>query len=722
MLSILNQKNKASEYRQSFYRSDSPFSSFVFPSLTLDDIHYVLSKKLKPSTATGLDGWRPSEIKQLPDCLLQALLDIFHLCEAQGKFPSSLYYSYTTLIPKGASRAPLSLRPITVLPVPYRIYASLRCQTLLKWQNSWIHPSQFAFCKGRSTTSLNSSLSFDPLRRYQCYQSFAGIQFDFAKCFDSIPYSVIWDILFYHGCDTNFITLLPHLYTNMQRCFRYAGCIGSFWQATNGLLQGDPLSVVILNCVLAPLLRQLSHISGLTTYAFADGLTVVSSSWDVLHQAYQCLQHFSHCTDLLLNTAKCQLWNKGAPSGDYPPSFDDLCYRFYPFLLGTPIDIGIPYSDSIAQHNTTTLTRARKIAKLPLPYNVNYRLFVSLVSSCYNHFALSCEIPTPHTNSLKYAVTSILVPKRSRWVCREALYSLTTPGHLLSPHLFLNYRHLIEYILYVRHADSTSRDLLADLWQNSLRVKWGPFFRLRNAAKSFDILIEDPFVFVIHSVAYSVDYPLHQLKHLIRSSYRQYLLKQASQRRQDCSGVTHMIDISHTRSLYLSQNKPLFQTLLRQILTGSVDHSQRLYKSNLLPSPTCPYCHLEDETSKHIFWDCSNWIFVRRQYPQLVRLHSLVGSQWPNCFLHCGWIESDKTYGLHILEDIDTPYNFTSFVSDTHNMYLQILIARHGAAKVLHSTPQTPPIPHTSHPSSSRSPVHLLDDVSPISVQSSRSG
>ena len=87
-----------------------------------------------------------------------------------------------------------------------------------------------------ATTSLNSSLSFDLLRHYQCYQSFAGIQFHFAKWFDSIPFSVIWDILFYHGYDANFVTLLQHLYVNMRRCFRYAGCIGSFWQATNGLL------------------------------------------------------------------------------------------------------------------------------------------------------------------------------------------------------------------------------------------------------------------------------------------------------------------------------------------------------------------------------------------------------------------------------------------------------------------------------------------------------
>ena len=122
-------------------------------------------------------------------------LMFFHSCERVGYFPHSFHHSYTTLIPKGPSRSPLSLRPITVLTVPYRIYASLRCQTLLEWQTTWVHSSQYAFCKGKSTTSLNSNLSFDLLSRYTRIGTFAGIQFDFAKCFDPITYSVIWDVL-----------------------------------------------------------------------------------------------------------------------------------------------------------------------------------------------------------------------------------------------------------------------------------------------------------------------------------------------------------------------------------------------------------------------------------------------------------------------------------------------------------------------------------------------
>ena len=42
--------------------------------------------------------------------------------------------------------------------------------------------------------------------------------------------------------------------------------------------------------------------------------------------------------------------------------------------------------------------------------------------------------------------------------------------------------------LYVKQADSNARDLMNNLWESSLRVKWGPFFRLRSAAKNFGII------------------------------------------------------------------------------------------------------------------------------------------------------------------------------------------------------------------------------------------
>lgn len=65
-----------------------------------------------------------------------------------------------------------------------------------------------------------------------------------------------------------------------------------------------------------------------------------------------------------------------------------LLYQFYPFLLGSPSDVAVNYDDSVLQHDDQTLSWGRKIVRLSLPDEVACRLFVSLVASCYHHFAM----------------------------------------------------------------------------------------------------------------------------------------------------------------------------------------------------------------------------------------------------------------------------------------------------------------------------------------------
>ena len=116
-------------------------------------------------------------------------------------------------------------------------------------------------------------------------------------------------------------------------------------------------------------------------------------------------------------------------------------------------------------------------------------------------------------------------------------------------------------------------------------------------------------------------------------------LAKASQRRQDCSGQKQPVDVVNTRAFYLSLHNPIHQSIMRHILTGSLDHTYRLYKFNLVASPVCPHCNVCEETAGHIFWHCSRWDSIRHEYSTLLRLFSLVGTQWPKCFLHCGWVE-----------------------------------------------------------------------------------
>lgn len=121
----------------------------------------------------------------------------------------------------------------------------------------------------------------------------------------------------------------------------------------------------------------LASIPDISCYAFADGLTVISSNWDSLSAAFDVLCSF--CS-ILINV---KFGPRDHLQGPFPQLLNQCTFRFYPFSLGSPIDIATSYDDSLSKQDSCTLLRAKRIARLSDSYEVAYRLFVSFVSSCY---------------------------------------------------------------------------------------------------------------------------------------------------------------------------------------------------------------------------------------------------------------------------------------------------------------------------------------------------
>ena len=77
--------------------------------------------------AGGLDGWAWNEIKALPLPWFSGLGILLELVETTGVWPQGLLDAFFTMIPKvDGDSTPLGQRPLSVLPVVYRLWASLR--------------------------------------------------------------------------------------------------------------------------------------------------------------------------------------------------------------------------------------------------------------------------------------------------------------------------------------------------------------------------------------------------------------------------------------------------------------------------------------------------------------------------------------------------------------------------------------------------------------------
>ena len=102
----------------------------------------------KSATAGSLDGWGWRELKVLPVSCYDGLARILTKVEDVGVWPEGLLDAYIAMIPKSDGDATrLRQRPLSVLLIAYRIWASVRMLQLEGWFRSWVPGS--VFCAGR---------------------------------------------------------------------------------------------------------------------------------------------------------------------------------------------------------------------------------------------------------------------------------------------------------------------------------------------------------------------------------------------------------------------------------------------------------------------------------------------------------------------------------------------------------------------------------------------
>ena len=116
----------------------------------------------KGATTGSLDGWGWRELKVLPVARFDELARILAKVEDFGIWQDGLLDAYIAMIPKTDGDAtPLGQRPLSVLPVVCRIWASARVGQLEGWFRSWVPDSVFSAGSGRSSVEAWYTSAFD---------------------------------------------------------------------------------------------------------------------------------------------------------------------------------------------------------------------------------------------------------------------------------------------------------------------------------------------------------------------------------------------------------------------------------------------------------------------------------------------------------------------------------------------------------------------------------
>ena len=207
---------------------------------------------------------------------------------ATGNWPKEAMEAYVSLIPKGAGTDVASQRPITVLELLYRIFAT---GVVRAWgpvlQGEHLGEQAMGFRAGSGTRHISQLLvDLVALGRNQRKEVWL-VKFDVKKCYDSIPWWALFGVMEKSGISRRTIRAFKRFYEGLSRRFRFGSVDGKPWKGTNGMAQGCPAAPDMLNILFEPFHRWaaaqgrgFSVLVGeqVSSGSFADDVVLVAGS------------------------------------------------------------------------------------------------------------------------------------------------------------------------------------------------------------------------------------------------------------------------------------------------------------------------------------------------------------------------------------------------------------------------------------------------------------
>ena len=181
----------------------------------------------------------------------------------------------------------------------------------IPWQEGWTTKEQHGARAKHSTVNALARISM-VLERAILEDK------PMSKAFVNIPIEVTFSVCSAAGMDNRLHQGLKGMCERMKRQFNIGGYFGCEFQDTNGLLQGCPLSVMLLNIWMSVLSKMLNPV--VHNGSFVDDLTVLSGSVVQLQEASNLMHSFMNDTGQKVNLKKIRACG---PKGGADVSYDD---------------------------------------------------------------------------------------------------------------------------------------------------------------------------------------------------------------------------------------------------------------------------------------------------------------------------------------------------------------------------------------------------------------
>lgn len=253
-------------------------------------------RKIKSTTAPGPDGINIQAVRSAP---AQAVLSTFYsLILLLGRPPAAWRENRSVLIPKEGYDVRLisNYRPLTIGSILSRIFWGIidrRLRELLK-----IHRYQKGFTTEPGCYQ-NVRIFSEVLRQAKSARGLVAVQLDISKAFDTVPHAAIATVLRQKGLPPYFADMVRRSYEGAYTSIRVRDHRIQL-ELKRGVKQGDPISPLLFNMIMEPLLNKLESLGGVTLadgsqlacLAFADDLILLADNRERARELLETVEEF----------------------------------------------------------------------------------------------------------------------------------------------------------------------------------------------------------------------------------------------------------------------------------------------------------------------------------------------------------------------------------------------------------------------------------------------
>ena len=651
-------------YKRYGQQIDSAFVPCDLPPITAADVASAI-KRWKSCSAPGTDGWYTAEWKLLPPAAHEPLAQLLNCIEDCATWPEATLHAAISLLPKPDGLDPgsaFSLRPITVLPVLYRLWSAIRFGQLHPWMEKALHHSVHGGRRRHETRLAVWRVALDIEHAILNDTPLAGASLDAEKFFDLIEWDIVFPVARAFGLPDNLLRPLRAYFSNCSRFFKLGQSCGPAWRATNGIFQGCSLSVLLVGLYTTLWAARLeSQFPNLSASSFVDDRTLTTTSVQHMHQATQETFCFDQLCGGRPNNRKSKYWvappnvasslrkrrfhmpeviiiQPSAKRRRITPKTAAKDVHSIPIrvhapelplvsnfkLLGEQISLTKSRDYSLQNERAHAAAQvAERAANLPLPIEGRQSVCATAAASKYKFGLEFGPAAIAQVQSLTQAVKSAVWRRSPHFPLEELLFTLPFKGWLIHPRMqwiaeslscfrrmMLAYPSLRQPLVRTRQA---ALELVAEV---GLR-DFGLISNLRRVIGVIGWSWPEPFLFVtdwgLQLPILTVDKALWD--HEVRRGARRCLWQEIASRLPKYVDMARGIDTWATLRLFKSPKlTPYERGFLRTLFAGAQLPCGRLWRANVLCSPACPLCGCEMETLSHMLWQCPNHAELRRKF------------------------------------------------------------------------------------------------------------